>query len=377
MKKAAIQIHKQQYLKVLILEDTMLDVELIRMKLKKEFKIKDKVIYEKALFLIELNSFRPDIILSDFSMPQFTGLEALSMLKNTSYDCPFIIITGALDEETAVKCIKAGADDYLLKDRLVRLPAAIRQSLKKHSAKKEKEKARLKIEKTQIQLRELLLRLESVRDEEKKRISMEIHDQLGQELTATKLGLFYIEKKLSRKEVLSEEDKKIKAKVKDLIELSAGTIQSVRRIAHQLRPEVLEDLALLPAIELMINRISESSDIKWKLESNLGELIFKPAFISSIYRVIQEMITNVLRHAKASDCALLLTVGNEELQISLTDNGVGFDSRSNKNKGKLGIFGMEERLIPWNGTLRIESVINQGTSVHVSIPLQPALKSQD
>jgi len=370
------QIHKQAHLKVLILEDAILDVELVRIKLKKEFKIKDKVIYEKELFLKELHSFQPDIILSDFSMPQFTGLEALSMLKNSGYDCPFIIITGALDEETAVKCIKAGADDYLLKDRLVRLPAAIKQCLQQHSVKKEKEKARLKLEKTQVQLRNLLLRLECVRDEEKKRISMEIHDQLGQELTAAKLGLIYLDKKLNLKDSLSESDERIKAKVKELIALSATTIQSVRRIAHQLRPEVLEDLALVPAIELMINRVSEHENIKWTIENNLEGLVFRSAFISCIYRVVQEMITNVLRHSRASVCALLLTSKKEELQICLSDNGVGFDPRSVKNKSKLGIFGIEERLIPWDGKLRIESIIDQGTSVHISIPLRPALKAE-
>lgn len=377
MTMASENIHNEEQLRVLILEDEILDLELIRLKLKKEFNFREKVIYEKALFLKELNSFKPDIILSDFSMPQFTGLEALSMLKNASYDCPFIIITGALDEETAVECIKAGADDYLLKDRLVRLPAAIRQCLLQHAAKREKEKARLKLEKTQIQLRELLMRLENVRDEEKKRISMEIHDQLGQELTATKLGLFYIEKSLSNKKDLSENEKKIKNKVKDLIGLSTRTIQSVRKIAHQLRPEVLDDLALLPAIELMINRISESSDIKWRIENEVGELTFKQSFVSSIYRVIQEMITNVLRHANANQCTLLVKIKKDNLHICLSDNGIGFDLESVKNKGKLGIFGMEERLIPWSGTLRIESIVDQGTEVQVSLPLHCVLKEHD
>lgn len=374
MMSSSMNIDSCQELKILILEDSLLDVELIRLKLKNDFSFKDKVIYQKENFINELNSFKPDIILSDYSMPQFTGLEALSMLKESDYICPFIIITGALDEETAVACIKAGADDYLLKDRMVRLAAAIKQSLHQHNVEKEKEKARLKLENTQFQLRELLNRLENVRDEEKKRISMEIHDQLGQELTASKLGLIYIEKNLLNQESLSETEKLIIEKVKELVNLSTNTLKTVRKIAHQLRPVVLDDLGLVAAIESMINSVTKNAEICWVLENELEDLRFKHAFVSSIYRVVQESITNVLRHSQASDCELLLKSTRDKLHIYIIDNGIGFDLKSAKNKGKLGIFGMEERLIPWKGSLSIESIVNQGTEVHITLPLHSVLK---
>ena len=117
-------------LRILLVEDSELDVELIRAKLRPEFSYTDRVVYEREDFTKELENFEPDIILSDYSMPQFNGLEALEILKNSNFQRPFIIITGAIDEETAVSCIKAGADDYLLKDRLTRLPASIKQSVK-------------------------------------------------------------------------------------------------------------------------------------------------------------------------------------------------------------------------------------------------------
>ena len=126
-------------LKILILEDSILDVELIRAKIQKDFKVLDQVVYDRPSFRNALLNFKPDVVLSDYSMPQFNGLEALEILQKSGNACPFIIVTGAIDEETAVACIKAGANDYLVKDRLTRLPSAIKHSIQQHRIALEKE----------------------------------------------------------------------------------------------------------------------------------------------------------------------------------------------------------------------------------------------
>lgn len=356
-------------LKVLILEDSILDVELIRIKLKSEFEFTDRVVYDKVEYAKEIVKFIPDIILSDYSMPQFTGLEALTILQESSFNCPFIIITGAIDEETAVACIKAGADDYLLKDRLVRLPAAIRQSILQHNISKEKEETRKELEVSHILLRDLFKRLELVRDEEKKRISMEIHDQLGQELTANKLGLFYLKQQLSNEGNIEERINSIREKIEDLIGLSGNTIKTVRKIAHQLRPVILEDLGLLPAIESMIKGINENGDINWKIQNEIHDQQLQKDFIPIAYRIVQETVTNIIRHANANECSIHFKRGKNKLRIKIKDNGIGFDPKEQKTNGKLGLFGIEERISPWQGKMKIESKINIGTEIVISFPL--------
>ncbi len=485
-------------LKILILEDSILDVDLIRAKIKQNFYFEDSVVYGREAFINEISRFKPDIILSDYSMPQFNGLEALEILQNSEYSCPFIIITGALDEETAVSCIKAGANDYLVKDRLIRLPSAIRQSLQQHKITNEKEATQkaleesirnflslgkaspdyvllitrdgnvkysnrdelfsIKIRKGQniydklnnvlgnnikvgieeaflkgknkaftteifnknkirffyrckishvfsnddysefmlllnditdveevkidmeishLRLTELLNRLESIRDDEKKRISLEIHDQLGQELTAAKLGLFYLKKQIDKTQKSVENLNELKLKIDSLIELSGNTIQTVRRIAHQLRPIILDDLGLIPALERMIKNFNENTDISWRLKLGFTKEEFNKDFSLSVYRVVQEAITNVIRHSNASSCIISFSSNEDRFLINISDNGNGFDPKLIRGKGKLGLFGIEERIKPWKGDIEIESEKGKGCIVKVSFPKKLIIKTHD
>ena len=485
-------------LKVLILEDSILDVDLIRAKLKNDFHFIDRVVYNRIAFIEEVNSFQPDIILSDYSMPQFNGLEALEILKNSEINCPFIIITGALDEETAVSCIKAGANDYLVKDRLIRLPSAIRQSLQQHRITIEKEatlkaleesirnflslgmaspdyvflisrygdikysnrdelfnkkvkkgqnifdkinhvlenkikigieeavlkgknnaftielildsktrffyrckislvysddnhsefmlllnditdveEVKIDLEISHLRLTELLNRLEFVRDDEKKRISLEIHDQLGQELTANKLGLFYLKKQIDKNQNDFEKANELKIKIESLIELSGSTIQTVRRIAHQLRPIILDDLGLVSALEWMIKNFNENTDISWSLNVVFPEIEFNKEFSLAAFRVVQETTTNVIRHANANICIVSFNCKEDCFSIKVYDDGVGFDPKLKRGKGELGLFGIEERIKPWKAELKIASEINTGTHVMVSFPMKLIIETND
>ncbi|OPX24954.1 MAG: hypothetical protein B1H05_04405 [Candidatus Cloacimonas sp. 4484_140] len=118
-------------LKILILEDNPFDAELIKRELRKTNKeFESRVVQDEENFRKELETFRPDLILSDYAMPQFTGLDALEIVKKKCPEIPFIIVTGSLNEETAVKCMRWGAWDYVLKDKLVHLGHAVENAIK-------------------------------------------------------------------------------------------------------------------------------------------------------------------------------------------------------------------------------------------------------
>src|SRR5687767_8681645 len=129
-------------LKILMLEDNITDAEIIQLRLKKALPFSETCLaMNKEKFLAELDEFKPDVILADNSLPQYSAAEALQVINEKSLDIPFILVTGTVSEEFAAGIIKQGADDYILKDRLTRLPAAIESALKQRANEREKKQA--------------------------------------------------------------------------------------------------------------------------------------------------------------------------------------------------------------------------------------------
>lgn len=356
-------------LKLLILEDSELDVELLKVALRtEEFKFEYLVVSNRKDFEDSLSTYNPDVILSDFALPGFNGLEALQIVGNKGIKRPFIIVTGAIDEETAVACIKAGADDYLLKDRLTRLPSAIIHSIEQWKITIEKENTLIKLEESRSRLRELFNRIEHIRDDEKKRISLEIHDQLGQELTASKLGLFWLKQNILKNIGDSNACKPLLGKIEELIVLSGKTIKSIRRIAHQLRPVILDDLGLIPAIEWLVKNFKDSTDFSCIFIHDLRSTKISKDFSSVAYRIVQEGLTNIMRHSNTKYCGIDFKLNGDFVELDIWDNGDGFDIVAQKDTEKLGLFGIGERIKPFNGQMQIESEPGEGTRITIKIP---------
>jgi signal transduction histidine kinase len=362
-------LEESRPLRFLILEDSELDVELLKVALRSsDYKFDCKVVSNRKEFEAALNDYDPDMILSDFALPQFTGLEALKIVKDKGIKRPFIIVTGAVDEETAVACIKAGADDYLLKDRLTRLPSSIIHSIEQWKITIEKENTLVELEESRYRLRELFKRIEHIRDDEKKRISLEIHDQLGQELTASKLGLFWLKQNILNNIGDSNACRSLLTKIEELIDLSGKTIKSIRRIAHQLRPVVLDDLGLIPAIEWLVKNFEDSTEISCIFIHDLSGYEISDEFSSIAYRIVQEGLTNIMRHSNAKYCGIDFKLDEEYFELDIWDNGVGFNIESEKDTGKLGLFGIGERIKPNNGDMQIESEPGGGTRIIIRVP---------
>lgn len=213
------------------------------------------------------------------------------------------------------------------------------------------------------QLRELASHLQNIREEERTGIAREIHDELGQKLTGLKMDLSWLNRKLEGK------DENINNKIKGSLELIDSTIATVRKIAAELRPGILDDLGLAEAIEWHSGEFEKRSGVKVDFSSAMYDIKLPPDVTTGIYRIFQEALTNVARHANASCIQCTLQKHSGYLRLTVSDNGVGFDNTAKGKIKTLGLLGMKERVTILNGKYEIKSEPGKGTTVLVKVPL--------
>lgn len=215
------------------------------------------------------------------------------------------------------------------------------------------------------ELRALSLRLLTIRDEEAARISREVHDEIGQSLTALAMDVAWLEKRLSRRK--TSED--LKAKLAAMARLVDATMESVQRIAMELRPGVLDELGLEAAIEWATRRFEERTDVGCSLGTFLGSASIDPPRATAVFRILQEALSNVARHASATRVEVLLSAQSGGLHLVVRDNGVGIETARIGDPGSLGLVGMRERALSFEGSLTIDRAPEGGTRVSAQIPL--------
>jgi len=212
------------------------------------------------------------------------------------------------------------------------------------------------------QLRALAARLQSIREEERKRVAREIHDQLGQALTAIKLDLSSLVRGLpTAPSPLSE-------KGTPLLRLVDETIESVRRISTELRPGMLDDLGLAATVEWAAEEFESRTGTKCLLDLATEQFSVDSETATAVFRIFQETLTNVARHASASEVKIRLAEENGDLTLEVHDNGRGIREDELANANSLGVLGMRERALLLGGTLTIRGEPGQGTTVRIRIP---------
>ncbi len=214
-------------------------------------------------------------------------------------------------------------------------------------------------------LRKLTGRIDSIMEEENTKIAREIHDELGQYLTGINLEINWIKKKYA-----SSED--LYARTTNISEMVNETLKTVRKISSELRPRLLDQLGVIPAIESSLKDFEKRTHIKYRTEIQSENINLPHNLSTSFFRIFQEAITNISRHSRATMVKIrIFRNGNGSLHMIITDNGIGFESQEqnyNKNRS-LGIIGMKERAIIMGGKLDIKSAPNTGTEVRLEIPL--------
>ncbi|MBI5475003.1 MAG: PAS domain-containing sensor histidine kinase [Ignavibacteriae bacterium] len=211
------------------------------------------------------------------------------------------------------------------------------------------------------QLHRLSERLQQLREEERKSISRDVHDELGQVITALRLELMAIVRLENRNGSAFDQ------KIKSILELTESAIKTVQDISTRLRPGLLDDLGLVAAIEWQAEEFQKRSGVECSVALPPEDLQIDPERSTTIFRILQEALTNVARHAQASRVIISLSETGETLALSVTDNGIGIPEEILEGPSSLGLLGMKERLRPYNGVLTIRRVQGGGTELRISL----------
>ena len=229
----------------------------------------------------------------------------------------------------------------------------------------EREHAQSELARSRDQIRELSAHAESIRENERARMAREIHDELGQTLTSLKIDLDTLRRRIAPSAASAPGCLEI---IETMTAQVASTVQTTRRLMTELHPAILEDLGLQAAIEWLVFDFNRRTGIRCSLETSPEQPPIGTEQSTALFRVVQECLTNIVRHANASAVKVKLLSHGDAMSLEVSDNGSGF-AINGRNKGKFGILGMKERLVLLNGELNVQSSPSQGTRIIATIPI--------
>jgi PAS domain S-box-containing protein len=229
----------------------------------------------------------------------------------------------------------------------------------------ERKRVEAELQGSREQLREFAFHVEAVREEERIRIAREVHDELGQAFTALKLGLARLATRLPPEQPALVESARI------MIGVADAAIHAMRRIATDLRPPVLDDLGLMAALDWQTQEFQERTGIACRFASRVGDLPIGPGPATALFRICQEALTNVTRHAGATAVEIHLEADDGAVLLSVQDNGRGITETELTDRKSLGLLGMRERAALLGGEATIAGGPGEGTRVTVRLPLGP------
>lgn len=218
------------------------------------------------------------------------------------------------------------------------------------------------LQQSREELRELSAVSHHAREQEKSRIARELHDELAQALTALKMDVSWLAERLP-----AEDD--VHAKLRSMQSLLDGTVTATRRISADLRPLLLDDLGLAAAVEWLVSNFSQRSGIPCEFAADAPDIDLPDPQATAVFRMLQECLTNITRHAGATQVEINLERGADEVVISVRDNGRGYDMLAPRKAGSFGLLGLRERANLIGGSVIITSKPAQGTLVEIHVPL--------
>src|SRR5256885_650843 len=312
---------------------------------------------EEALKLALKNDFA--VILLDVRMPGIDGFETAKLIRTRERSrlTPIIFLTAANDDMSSMfRGYEVGAVDSLLKPvvpEILKSKVAVFVELHRKSER---------LRESEEKLRRLAAHLISVREEERAHIAREIHDELGQVLTGLKMEVTWLAKRLREKPLIEKTD--------SMCKLIDTTVQTVRKIATGLRPEMLDDMGLVAAVGWQAKEFQKRLGIPCRPRVPPETTQPHIDISTTMFRIFQEILTNVARHSRATRVDMELAVNQDRVALEVIDNGVGIADAELNGKKSLGLLGMHERALLFGGEVKVTGTPGHGTRVSVSIPIR-------
>ena len=301
----------------------------------------------------------PDAVVSDVLMPGLNGFELIERMRADQRTAviPVLLLSARGSEDSRIEGIARGADDYLVKplsrrELVARVDGAVRLArLRREMVRREQE-----------HFRKLSGHLVEVQEAERRGLSAELHDRTSPQLAAIQINLNMLNHLLG-----ASETEDVKALLDDTAGLIADTTVSIREISSNLRPTVLDDGGLLPALAGYAQQFTQRTGIAVRLQTKDATSLLPPAMQSSLFRIVQEALTNCAKHAKAKNVTIRLsTDSSHHVSMTITDDGVGFDVERHSAPG-LGLLTMRERAEFLGGRFSLDTKPGQGTCIRVLV----------
>jgi signal transduction histidine kinase len=327
-----------------------------------------------------------DVALLDILLGTGNGLDVARHIHDWRPDVRVILMTGEPNFASARQSISLRIFDYLVKpfepqavlETISRAAAAKARDMERILLIKERERTQEDLERrvrvrtaelnqAAVNLHALAAHLQVVREEERKALARELHDEFGQKLTALQIDLSWLDRKLQP--VQPGLGAEMRDKIVAMMPLVEQLTEMTQAICASLRPGMLDDLGLLAAIEWQVEDCERRTGLKCALSIPAEDLVLERDDALALFRILQEALTNVVRHAQATQVMIKLVITDGELEMDVQDNGRGFTPEACPVSEALGLLSMRERAIGFQGTVNIQSKPGHGTAVQVRMPL--------
>ncbi len=350
----------QPPLNLIVVEDSELDYELLLAMFAREgLKPRTERVEDETGMREAFAKGRVDAVITDHNLPRFDSFASLTVAKSIDADIPVIVLSGEMSEDLAVAALHAGADDFVLKTRMFRIASALQHSLQAANARREARTAVAALAQSEAKLHALTQHLERAKEDERRAMAQEIHDDIGGALTALKFELVRLGRSLP--------DASARPQLDAISQLLESAVVASHRIQHALRPAVL-DAGLVAALEWLARGFAERSGLKVDFQANRDEFDIAPDRAAALYRVAQEALTNIRKHAQAKHVQMQLFALADEITLEVDDDGQGFDIGSLQVTPGFGVSGIIERARGLGGWAEVSTAQNRGTTVMFSIP---------
>jgi two-component system, NarL family, sensor histidine kinase DegS len=314
---------------------------------------------QQALEILRARRF--DAVLLDLIMPRMDGYQVLAVMKQDAAlrRVPVIVVSSSDEVDSIVRCIEMGATDYLTKPfNPVLLHARIRASL-----------ASLHEERMAL-LRDRLAQVTAAQEEERQRMARELHDGLGPALASLNIRLLTVQRQLLR------DGHPAASELGELAAQAQASVRDIRRLIYDLRPVALDELGLVAAVREHLARCEQEHDLVIRFSAGdpaegaglRGERLPAPVE-TALFRIVQEAVNNVIRHAQAQHLSVSLTRNAERVQVRITDDGQGFDAQLPRSGPHIGLWSMCQRVEQLGGQFELRSAPGQGATVTATLPL--------